>query len=438
MRKSKLTSLLVLLAVMFGVTNLANAQDEKKPTIELYGFIRVDAYMDTYKGQDLGHDIFYLLPQYAKVGDIEINNTPSANISAIASRLGARINGPDVFNAKLTALMEFDFAGNLRTDPTMFRIRQAYSQLTWEKSSLLMGQAWHPFFGGTNMPVVAGLNTGAPFHAFNRSPLIRYNQKIGGLTLSLSAVSEMQYSTKSVDDYIIQKYPFIVRNTPNQAKRNGILPEMVVTADWVIDGKLFAGAGAQYKIIKPRMLLENANGDFFKADETLSSTGFVGYLRYKGSKMNIMGKGFYGQNMSHLVMPGGYGIASYDVATGKETYTNYTNYTVLLSAVYGTEFQVGLFAAYGQNLGTDKKLYDKSNYGNGNDKNTFGLFETVQDMMRVAPHIAYNKGKLRFVAEFETTIANYGQGAINLDNGLYNSVASATNNRVIFTMTHYF
>ena len=418
---------IVMVAAFLVISNLLFSQADKNFDVNFYGFMRVDAYMDTYKGQDLGHDIFYLLPQYAKVSDIELNHQLSSNISAIASRLGVRVNGPDVLNAKLSGALEFDFAGNLRTDPTMFRIRQAYSLLTWEKSSLLMGQTWHPFFGGANMPIVAGLNTGAPFHAFNRSPMLRYNYRINNTLVTLAAVSEMQYATASADNYPIP------RNTSNHAKRNGVIPELVITADWSKDGKYFAGAGAQYKRIKPRMIIENAVGDVFKADEFLSSTGFVAYTRYKGSKFSILAKGFLGENLSHLVMPGGYGVATYNEQTGKETYTNYTHYTLILSAVYGNEFQAGIFAGYGQNLGTSENLYDF----NGTTK-TYGLFLPIQDMMRIAPHIAYNSGKMRFVAEVETTIANYGQGSIDLENGLYNSIVGATNKRFIISMTHYF
>jgi hypothetical protein len=418
----KLVFILILGSLSFSI----NAQENEKINVDFYGFVRVDAYMDTYKGQDLGHDIFYLLPQYAKVGDVEVNNQLSSNISAIASRLGVKINSDDVLNAKLTGVLEFDFAGNLRTDPTMFRIRQAFSMLSWEKSSLLMGQTWHPFFGAPHMPVVAGLNTGAPFHAFNRSPMIRYKYNMNSLSLTLAAVSEMQYATRAADYAVYM-------NTNNHAKRNGIVPELVLTADWSSKGKLFAGAGVEHKIIKPRMVIENGEGVFAQADEFLSSTGFVGYARYKGSKFSLLFKAYFGENMSHLVMPGGYGVAGYDPATGRETYTNYKHYTAMMSAVYGKEFQLGLFAAYGQNLGTSGKLH-----AFGGSAKTYGLFLPIQDMMRIAPHIAYNKGKLRFVAELESTIANYGQGNIRLDNGLYDNSVAATNNRLIFTMTHYF
>ena len=417
----------VALLILMGLGNYA--QEQAKPAVEFYGFIRVDAYTDSYKGLDLGHDIFYLLPNYEVVGDnkLEVNECQSANLTAIASRLGAKINGPDVFNAKLTGVMEFDFAGNLRSDPTLFRIRQAFSQLSWEKSSLLIGQTWHPFFGAPSVPTVAGLNTGAPFHTFNRSPMIRYNYKLGGLNLTFAGVYEMQYTTATIDTYPNKRF------TTNHAKRNAVLPELVFTADFVANNKFFAGAGAEYKTIKPRMLLEGAEGAVSKATEIVASTGFVGYLRYKTDKLNVLFKGYMGENLSHLVMPGGYGVATYDAATGKETYTNYSFYTVMFNAVYGKELQLGIFAGYGQNLGTGKALYNFD----GKAK-TVGSMQTVQDMMRIAPHLAYNKGKMRFVLEYEMTSANFGTGGFNFSNGLYNTTSNATNNRVICTMTHFF
>lgn len=419
-------SLLIILVMLWAT--IAHSQSDDAVTLDFYGFVRVDAYMDTYKSVDAGHDVFYLLPLYARPGGIEdFNQQTSANITAMASRLGVRINFPEVLNAKATGLLEFDFAGNLRSDPTLFRIRQAYSLLTWEKSSLLVGQTWHPFFGGANMPVVAGLNTGAPFSCFNRSPMIRYNMKIGGLTLGLAAVSENQYASPMID-----QADFSYLLTPNHAKRNGIIPEMVLTAEWVKDA-ITIGAGADYKLIKPRMMVTGTEGSS-KADEFLGSTAFMAYSKYKKDKLTLLLKGYLGENMSHLVMPGGYGVASYNAANGRETYTTYSTYTASLSLVYGQKWQMGLFAGYGGNLGTKTALWDA---GDGKAK-TYGSFLNMQTMYRVAPHISLNLPKFRLVAEYERTAADYGTGAINLANGLFNNTHQAVNNRVIIVMTQYF
>jgi hypothetical protein len=420
-------SLLMLMALLSVV--MVKAQSDDNVTLDFYGFIRVDGYVDTYKGVDAGHDIFYLLPAYGVKNGAEFNNQLSSNVSAMASRLGVRITFPEVFKAKATGLLEFDFAGNLKADPTLFRIRQAYSLLTWEKSSLLIGQTWHPFFGGSCLPTVAGLNTGAPFTCFNRSPMIRYNMKFGGLTVSASAVSQMQYNNVAID-----AGEFSV--TANQAKRNGAIPEMVLSTEWT-QKAITLGAGASYNQIKPRMLITETLVDGKDvstiADEYLGSTAFMAYGRYKKDKLTVLLKGYLGDNMQHLTLPGGYGVASFDSITGKETYTTYKNYTAALNIVYGQKWQLGLFAGYGGNLGTNDPLIAFA----GKQK-TYGLFTTIQSMYRVAPHISLNLAKFKLVLEYERTAANYGTGAINFENGLFSSSHQTVNNRVIMVMTQYF
>ncbi|MBN2807197.1 MAG: hypothetical protein JXR22_11115 [Prolixibacteraceae bacterium] len=418
--------LLLLLAMLTFV--VARAQSDDAVTLDFYGFVRVDAYMDTYKGVDAGHDVFYLLPLYVKPAGVEdFNQQMSSNITAIASRLGVKANFPDVGKAKASGLLEFDFAGNLKTDPTLFRIRQAYSLLKWEKSSLLMGQTWHPFFGGGNMPIVAGLNTGAPFSCFNRSPMIRYNMNFDGLTLSFAAVTEIQYSSPMMD-----QGDFSYLLTPNHAKRNGVIPELVFTAEWVKNA-VTLGAGAEYKRIKPRMMITGTDGSA-KANSYLNSTALMAFGRYKKDKLTLLVKGYFGENMSHLVLPGGYGISSKNSATGAETYTSYTTYTSSLSVVYGQKYQLGLFAGYGGNLGTKEALWDS---GEGKAK-TLGTFTNMQTMYRIAPHVSLNLNKFRLVAEYERTGVSYGVGNIDLANGLYTSTHQVANNRIIFVMTHFF
>lgn len=416
----------LLVTVALLATFFSNAQSDDNTTLDFYGFVRVDAYMDSYKGVDAGHDIFYLLPLYTAPNGVEVNKQLSSNISAMASRLGVKINFPEVLNAKATGLLEFDFAGNLKADPTLFRIRQAYSLLTWEKSSLLVGQTWHPFSGNSCLPTVAGLNTGAPFHCFNRSPMIRYNMKFGGLTVSASAVTQTQYNSPAIDatDFNLV--------TANQAKRNGVIPELVLSTEWTKKA-VTLGAGAEYNRIKPRMMVTGTNGSSV-ADGYLSSTAFMAYGRYKKDKLTVLLKGFYGENMSFLTIPGGYGIATHNNETGKETYTSYTTYSTSLNMVYGQKWQLGLFAGYGGNLGTKEALW---NAGDGKAK-TYGSFLNMQTMYRVAPHISLNLSKFRLVAEYEMTTANYGTGAIDLSNGLFSATHQATNNRVIVVMTQYF
>jgi len=179
---------------------ITSAQDVKikETTIDFYGFIRNEFYLDTYKGFDVAHEQFYLIPLYTgkDANGEDINQQTSANLAAIATRLGARIKGPEIFGAATTANIEFDFGGILKSEPTLFRILHAYSAFRWEKSKFLIGQTWHPFWSGKVFPTVGGLNTGTPFQPFNRSPQIRFDFKPSPkFVLSAAMVSEFQYKS---------------------------------------------------------------------------------------------------------------------------------------------------------------------------------------------------------------------------------------------------
>ena len=418
--------LTLLLLCLLTVSGYAQENKNETFSLEFYGFIRNDFYLDTYKGIDAGYEQFYLLPLFAgtDTNGKQINEQASAGLSAIATRMGVRVKGPEIFGAQTSAVIEYDFAGILRSEPTLFRIRHAYQTFQWNNRSLVVGQTWHPFWGGGVFPTVAGLNTGAPFQAFNRSPQVKYTCKRGDLTLYGAAVYELQYSARAMESGVY--------TSPTQAKRNGVLPELSAGTE-LAAGNFTLGAAASYNRIKPRMTVTGTAG-IFVADEYLNSLSGTAYLKYKDEWFTITAKGYLGQNMTHLTIPGGYGVATRDAVTGRETYTNYTNYTALLNAVYGKEWQVGMMMGFGENLGTTKELYSTTD----SKAITAGLLPTVQDMFRVAPHASYNISKLRLVAEYEMTSASYGVGQIDFTNGLFNSTRLATNNRFILSMTYLF
>lgn len=418
---------LFFLLLLFS-TLITSAQEIKTNDFDLdfYGFIRNEFYIDSYKGLDGAHDQFYLVPLYAgtDANGEDINQQTSANLTAITSRLGVKINGPEIFGAKTSGNIEFDFGGIIKTEPTLLRIRHAYSAFTWSKSKLLIGQTWHPFWGGSIYPTIAGLNTGSPFQAFSRAPQLRYDIFSGKFTFTGALVYELQYQSKAIESSCY--------TTSNQAKRNGILPEI----DLVIEYKnkdFTAGMGMLYNQIKPRMTNTGTDG-IFKSDEFIAGKGVMAYLKYARNKFAVISKGYLGQNLTQLCFMGGYGVASTDSRTGAETYTNYTNYTALVNALYGKKWQAGLLVGIGDNLGTGKALYDDGS----NKAKTYGLLPNIQGLFRVSPSISLNVSKLKLIAEYELTTANYGIGTINFSDGLYADTHLTKNNRLNLMMMYYF
>lgn len=413
----------VALIAIFLVANAYSQAGLNDFKLNIYGFVRTDFYLDTYKGNDIAYDNFYLVPLYIGVdanGD-DLNQQTSANLTALVSRMGVKVLGPELLGAQTSAAMEVDFGGITKNEPTLLRIRHAYVQFDWEKSKLVVGQTWHPLFGGGVFPAVGAFNTGAPFQAFNRSPQIRYDYKLAKLTLGAAAVYEAQFTTRSLETV----------NTANQAQRNGVMPELNLVAEYKLKDWIL-GAGGELKRAKPR-LTTTGTGGTYESDAYLTSFASGAYVKYQHEKLMVTAKTYYGQNMTHLTILGGYAVKTKDAETGAETYTNYNTSTSLLNVVYGKKWQVGVFAGYGKNLGTSDAVYN-----NNGAAITAGLLPNVQDYARVAPHVAFNVMKLRLVAEYEMTTANYGIGNFDFNDGTYGDTHRTTNNRMSLSMVYAF
>lgn len=426
--KKLLPLILLLICVM------SFAQDKPKEiTTDFYGFVRFESFFDSYKGLNAGNELFFIAPNYAGVdaNGKHINETPTYNFSSMATRLGVRMTGPVILKAKTTANIEADFAGDLASNPALFRVRQANVVFTWPKSSLLVGQTWHPFWSGKVFPTVAGLNTGCPFQPFNRSPQVRFDYKPNAkLVLTAAAVAEFQYKSfgfSKIENFTIEKSDLY--------SRNGGIPELIANIE-LNNGGCTLGAGTSLKYILPTLYTTGTSGKFV-SDDKVKALSFVGYGQYVKNRFTIRAKAVIGQNMTHFNIPGGYGIKSLDKATGALTYTPYNSFTSYINMVYGKKYQIGFFGGYMKNQGTVDALY---NFGTSPAPSaiTPGLLPNIASMYRIAPHFALNISKLRFICEYEMTNAKYGIGNIDLSDGLYASHTNATNNRILLVLMYSF
>lgn len=412
-------SLLILATGLFA--------QEKKFKPEIYGFVRSEFYYDSYKGVNAAMDNFYLYPLYAGEDEAgnEINKTGVTNYTAMATRFGMNIKGPEIFGAKTLASFETDFAGIVSEYPEVLRLRKAFVKFQWEKTSLLIGQTWHPLFNGvgSNFPQVGGLNTGAPFNPFNRSPQIDFDYRSGALTLSITALYEQQYCSKGF-------YTVTNSNNKNYAKRNAGIPEMVLGVNYV-KKPITLGIAGQFNAIQPIALTDEG----YTTEELNTSFAGMAYLSYRKDKLFVLAKGLYGQNLANLTMLGGYGAKTYNSTTGEMTYTNYNNYSTFLNLVYGAKVQFGVFAGITGNLGTSDALADID--GSGTTK-IAGMGTSIKTISRLAANLAYNIKNLRFVCEYEMTSADYGCGNFDLSDGLYDNTVNATNHRVLLMLMYNF
>jgi len=427
----KILTLTWMLCILSG---LLVAQDEnkvtaKKSSIQLYGFVRSEYYHDSYKGVNAAQDNFYLFPLYkgTDANGNDLNEQSISGYTAMATRFGMNISGPEILGAKSSANIETDFAGIVSAYPEVLRLRKAYVKLDWEKSSLVVGQTWHPMWNGSGafFPQVGGLNTGSPYNPFNRSPQVDFDYRMSKtMTLSLTALYEQQYTSKGF-------YAVPNTNSSNLAKRNAGIPELVAGLYYNSNG-FSVGVAGQFNAIQPIDITEGTNGKF-QTEELNTSYAAMGYFGYKKGKLFILAKEVLGQNLANMCMVGGYGVKDYNEATGAMTYTNYTTSNSLFNIVYGSEYQVGLFTGLTVNMGTSDELH---NFGGA--ARTLGLMPTMKQTYRVAPYFAYNYKNLRFVAEYELDSADYGSGDFDFSDGLYDDTVNATNHRILLMLTYNF
>lgn len=418
----------VLLTLLFTTTTNLFAQTSKESTIDIYGFIRNDLFFDTYKGVESTMDQFYLMPKYTGIdaNGNHFNEQGSAHLSAVSSRMGLNVTGPEIFGAKSIANIEMDFSGITSANPVLIRIRKAYYKLIWKNSNLVVGQNWHPMWGGSCYPTTGSLNTGAPFQPFNRSPQVNYTLNFNKFNLSAAAIYENQYVSRGF---------YATTNYKNKTlpKRNAGIPEFVVSAIYSSEG-FTIGAAVQHNSILPIDRTTGSDENTYVTNQLNNSSAALGYLQFKNDKFKILAKSVYGQNLANLTMLGGYGVKSINATTGAYEYTNYTHSASYVNVVYGKTYQVGIFAGVTKNFGTSEALATTED---GSVK-TAGLMTNIQTLYRVAPHISYNVTKFKLALEYEMTSADYGTGDINVSNGLYDATINATNHRLLLTTTYLF
>ncbi len=272
----KRNNYLFLFILFFCSTSLLSAQSKegKKPIkVKFGGYVHSLFSYDTRQTVSAREGHIFLYPKDELLDDNgkDINKGGVFNLAAIRTRFNAKITGPDVLGAKTSGLLEADFIGNSNTDVNGVRLRHAYVNLSWGKTSLLVGQTWSPLFVAEVFPGTVGANSGLPFKPFTRNPQIRLTHKTENWKFLAALATERDHISTGPD------------GSSNKYLQNAGLPIMQGQVHYYA-GKHIIGASAEFKTIKPTLRTETG----YKADETLSSWAMMGYfkldfsiLRYK-------------------------------------------------------------------------------------------------------------------------------------------------------------
>lgn len=397
---------------VFSINSLIAA--EPTPSYKLYGFIRSDLYYNSRQNQEALDGLFNMYPKPIDSDGLgkDKNAVPNSQMLAISTRLGIDFAGTPILGAKSSGKIECDFAG-VKDYYYLVRLRQAYLKLNWEKSELLVGQTWHPMFSNLQ-PITPALSVATPFQPFNRSPQIRFTQKLNKeFSAIIAAAYQMQYMTQGP------------AGASASYMKNGLLPGLHIGLDYK-SKNVMAGIGIDGKSLRIN-------------HERFNSGAAVAYIGYTNKKFQIRAKSVLGQNMSEYLMIGGYGVSGLNTSTSEDTYTNINTSTSWLSVAYGTKIQVGIYGGLSQNLGSNKDLLIKAGkftaYGNGFYNNINNLQLQMDQLYRVAPHITYNLSNFRLGFEYELTTAKYGEIQAN---GKIQNPYNISNHRALTTISYFF
>ncbi len=411
--KFNITFLFIILLPLFAFSQ----KDNSVVTKNLYGYVKNDMFWDSRQTVSAreGHFLLFPSPYLPDAEDNDINAVSNFNFLAIQSRIGLKVTGAEVLNAKITGVIEGDFFGQTNANINLFRLRHAYVKMNWKSTELLFGQYWIPMFVTGCFPGVISFNTGAPFQPFGRNPQVRLTQKFGNFNFVAVANSQRDYSSRA-------------NSVSGQYLRNSSIPEL--SAQLFFDKKnkdnnseFLIGTGASYKSIVPELVT------FMNYTTNTSVDGFnaLVFMKIKTSKFYFKAEGIYGENIPDVLSIGGFAVTSVDTVRGYLTYST-LNTASAWSEIALTlgNFELGVFGGYSKNLGSKEQIINV----------THGLGTDIESIYRVAPRVSYKKNNLKLAFETEYTSANYGDMINNF--GIPINIKNVANTRFLFAVYYFF
>ncbi len=398
--------------ILFFIVFFYNLNYSQDFGISFSGFVKTDIIYDSRQTVNLreGHFLLYPANRNLDLNGADINAKSSFNILSIQTRLTAKLKGPDAFSAKTSGVIESEFFGTSDADLNGLRLRHAFVKFDWEKTSLLVGQTWHPMFINEVFPGVVSFNTGAPFQPFSRNPQIRFSQSFDQINLILTAASQRDFSSNGPNGF------------SSSYLRNSGIPNLNAQLHFLHNGNIL-GVGLDFKKIIPRIVTSSN----FITSKSISTLSFTGFFKINPGLVTIKSQFIYGANLADLMMLGGYAVRAINRADAQEEYTALRVLSIWSDVAYGKGIEYGLFAGYSKNLGADDNI--SGDY--------YVRAANIANLLRISPRIQWNSGSSRFSAELEYTSAAYGKND-NFNKGKVINTVNVSNLRVLFAVYYFF
>jgi len=397
---------------------------EEAPLFTVYfsGYIKPEFFCDSRQvigGRD-NQTLLYPEPKQPDRCCRDIQAHPSCDMVAIESRVRSEIVGPDILEAKAKGYIEADFYGVSEKTLNVFRMRHCYIALNWEKTSVVLGQYWHPIYTPECAPDTISCNGGVPIDPFKRAPQIRFTTGIDPIEIAITAAEEVNFCHDGPE------------GPCSTYLRNAVIPDSNIRLQ-AHNGKHVYGFALNFKRLVPRL-----QSDFnIKVEESINSVATIAYAAFNWESFALRLKGTIAQNGQDAGLLGGYAVHTIQPKSDKRIYAN------LQSIAVWTDFnrvhhklEPGCFIGYTKNIGASKSIIPFIKKDDEFIPLTYGFgTEIVDYVFRISPRLRWFVKPVVFGMELEYTRAAYGQ--INTRGHIINPEATA-NTRLLLAAFYYF
>jgi hypothetical protein len=343
--------------------------------VTLGGFVKFDGIIDSRQTVAVREGHLLLYPaQKSMVNNEDQNANANTLFAMFQTRLFGKITAPDAFGAKASGYFEGDFFGSSDANVSQLVLRHAWLKLDWPKKELLIGQTWSPLFG-TVFPGTVNFNTGAPMQPFSRNPQVAFTLKPNAKVRLTGTLMQQRDAFETV-------------GLTRKAQQRAVLPAAVASAQ-IKSGDLTIGGDVMYKTLRPANLADN-----------ITTIAEDVYFKLDNKKVTFMAKAAHGGDMSDHLSVGGWVKLTTGTAVTYEALQTTSAWVDIQSK---KPTSIGLFAGMLQNSGANADLPTAAtkDYTNARASN-------ISSMLRVAPRIVHNAGKVRLSFELDYTTATYG------------------------------
>jgi len=390
-------------------------QENKQPGISFKGFVKNDVFVDSRQtvAAREGHFLLWPKPELPGSRGDDLNAQSQFNMLALQSRITGVITGPQILGARTSGMIEGDFFAQANDNINLFRLRHAFVRLRWEHTELLAGQYWNPMFVTSCYPGTVSFNTGVPMQPFARNPQIRLTHSKGSFDLIAAALAQRDYVSRAEGE------------ASSRFLRNSGFPDMHLQVHYN-SSSVKAGAGLAYKQIIPRLVTEQG----VKTDAAVRGLSGLAFVRLDLQPVTIKLEAVSGQNLTDMLQISGFATETLNPATDKRSYEPLRNLSLWTDIhTNGKPLQIGLFAGYTRNLGTENTVMQDGGM-------IFGFGNNIASLYRVSPRVLYTTGKLRFGLEGEYTSATFGDAFD--DHAIPVDTHAAGNLRVLISVYYFF